>query len=69
MSLVLRLYRMQWMDENGVEQTEKFDGFLARLFQHEEAHLRGLINLDEAVKGGIEMATFDPLAEKLRNAR
>lgn len=57
---------MEWTDENGEKRKEKFDGFLARLYQHEEAHLRGSINLDEAVKGGIEFATFDPLKEQLR---
>ena len=60
---------MKWMDNEGVEHQEKFDGFLARLYQHEEAHLRGIINLDEAFAGGIEFATFDPLKEQLRNSK
>jgi len=60
---------MEWVDENGVRQSGKFDGFLARLYQHEEAHLRGLINLDEALEGGIEFALFDPLKEQLRKTR
>lgn len=58
---------MEWTDENGEKHKEKSDGFLARLRQHEEAHLRGIINLDEAKKGGIEFATFDPLKEQLRS--
>lgn len=57
---------MEWTDEKGAEHKEKVDGFLARLYQHEEAHLRGVINLDEAKSGGIEFATFDPLKEQLR---
>lgn len=57
---------MEWTDGNGEKYKEKFDGFLARLYQHEEAHLRGIINLDEAIEGGIEFATFDPLKEQLR---
>lgn len=60
---------MEWLDINGEKQNQKFDGFLARLYQHEEAHLRGIINLDEASKGGIEFATFNPLEQKLRNTR
>jgi len=60
---------MEWTDEEGKRHREKFDGFLARLYQHEEAHLRGKLNLDEADEGGIEFACFDPLKEKLRKSR
>jgi peptide deformylase len=60
---------MEWTDENGGKHKEKFDGFKARLYQHEEAHLRGIINLDEAATGGIEFSTFDPLKEQLRSKR
>ena len=60
---------MEWMDEKGMKRSEKFDGFKARLYQHEEAHLRGRLNLDDAVTGGIEFVTFDPLKEQLRNVR
>lgn len=60
---------MEWVDANGNKQSGKFDGFLARLYQHEEAHLRGKLNLDEASEGGIEFALFDPLKEELRKTR
>lgn len=60
---------MEWFDVNGTKHEEKFDGFLARLYQHEEAHLRGKLNLDEVSEGGIEFALFDPLQEKLRKTR
>ena len=60
---------MEWTSVDGCKHKEKFDGFLSRLYQHEEAHLRGVINLDEATTGGIEFATFDPLNEKLRQKR
>jgi peptide deformylase len=60
---------MEWTDKNGINQRKNVDGFLARLYQHEEAHLRGLINLDEAAPGGIEIALFDPLKEQLRTVR
>jgi peptide deformylase len=60
---------MQWTDEFGKKHQEKFGDFLARLYQHEEAHLRGILNLDEAEKGGIEVLNFDPLQEKIRDKR
>jgi len=60
---------MEWTDIEGQKHKQKIDGFLARLYQHEEAHLRGVINLDEAITGGIEFATFDPLKEQLRQSR
>lgn len=57
---------MRWTDENGKEQEKQFDSFMARLLQHEEAHLRGVPNLDEACDGTIEIFTGDPLQEKIR---
>ena len=60
---------MEWTDNDGEKHKEKFEGFLARLYQHEEAHLRGIVNLDEAAPQGIEFATFDPLREQLRKTR
>ena len=60
---------MEWLDVEGKSHKEKVDGFLARLYQHEEAHLRGKLNLDEAADGGIEFMLFDPLKEQLRDKR
>jgi peptide deformylase len=57
---------LEWQDEKGKKYHQKAEGFLARLWQHEEAHLRGLVNIDESYPRGIEFITFDPLAEKLR---
>lgn len=57
---------MEWTDKNGERRSEKFDGFKARLYQHEEAHLRGRLNLDDVASGGIQFITFDPLKEQLR---
>ncbi len=54
---------------HGVRSEKTVDGFLSRLYQHEEAHLRGVVNLDEAEPGGIIFATFDPLKEQLRSTR
>lgn len=60
---------MEWTDEQGAKISEKFDGFKARLYQHEEAHLRGRLNLDDAVSGGIEFVTSDPIKEQLRDTK
>jgi peptide deformylase len=60
---------MEWTDIEGKKYQEKFAGFPARLYQHEEAHLRGIVNLDEAIPQGIEFVTFDPLKEPLRKTR
>ena len=60
---------MEWLGEEGELHTKKFGGFLSRLYQHEEAHLRGKLNLDEATPGGIEFALFDPLKEQLRKLK
>jgi len=60
---------MSWVDVEGIPQEQKFDDFWARLIQHEEDHLRGVVNLDVAHPGGIELVTFDPLKEELRTTR
>jgi len=60
---------MEWTDVEDTKHTQKFEGFLARLYQHEESHLRGIVNLDEAAPQGIEILTFDPLKEQLRKNR
>ena len=52
---------MGWIDREGNNQEKKVEGFLARLYQHEQRHLLGIVNLDECEPGGIELATFDPL--------
>jgi peptide deformylase len=57
---------LEWTDGNGGRRSQKFDGVKGRLLQHEEAHLRGRLNLDEAVHGGIQFATFDPSKEQPR---
>ena len=60
---------MEWTDIEGTKHKEKIEGFLARLYQHEEAHLRGIVNLDQVSPQGIEFAVFDPLKEQLRKVR
>lgn len=58
--------KMKWVDEKNVLHHEKFSDFMARLIQHEVAHLGGTLNLDEAVPGTLEVVNSDPLKEKLR---
>ena len=58
---------LAWVDENGKKQKKEFDGFLARLLQHEYYHLKGVVNLDLAEKGTIDFLTTNPLEEKLRD--
>lgn len=60
---------MEWMDDNGNQRSEKVEGFKARLYQHEEAHLRGRLNFDDTAPGGIQFVDFDPLKEQLRDTR
>lgn len=57
---------MIWVDKNGNKQRKTFNGFLARLIQHEYDHLDGIVNLDKAILGTISLVTDDPLKEVLR---
>lgn len=57
---------IEYTDEFGNFTMEDADGFLARLLQHEYDHLEGVVNLDIAEAGTIEMMLTDPLEEKLR---
>ncbi|MEK7550619.1 MAG: peptide deformylase [Patescibacteria group bacterium] len=56
---------LKWTNEAGKLQKQKFDSFMARLIQHEYAHLLGETNLDAAENKTIEFAK-NPLEEKLR---
>lgn len=60
---------MEWTDTDGKEHKKEFDSFMARLLQHEEAHLRGVPNLDEDCDRTIEIFTGNPLEEKIRESK
>lgn len=60
---------MKWTDKNSEPQEQTFDGFMARLIQHEEDHLHGHVNVDIALPGTLEIVSSDPLEEKLRTQR
>ena len=38
--------RLRWVDENFAEHDEEFEGFLARIIQHEYDHLEGKVYID-----------------------
>lgn len=38
--------RLHWLDENFEEHDEEFDGFFARILQHEYDHLEGKVYID-----------------------
>ncbi|MDO4320742.1 MAG: peptide deformylase [Bacteroidales bacterium] len=38
--------RMRWLDENFEQHEQEFDGFLARIIQHEYDHLEGRVYID-----------------------
>ncbi len=58
---------MDWTDALGKHQVKETDGVLARLWQHEQRHLVGEINVDIALPGSLEIITSDPLKETLRD--
>lgn len=58
--------KMEWTDENGARDEKEFDGFMARLLQHEYDHLEGIVNLDICERGSIEFVVTDLKLEKLR---
>ncbi len=58
--------KLEWIDENRQKQIQDFDGFLARLLQHEYGHLEGILNIDCCVSGSIEFTIKNPLEEKIR---
>ncbi|WP_413112177.1 peptide deformylase [Thaumasiovibrio sp. DFM-14] len=41
---------VEYLDENSQIQRAKFDGFIARIFQHELDHLNGMTFLDRAIE-------------------
>lgn len=57
---------LEYTNEKGKRVIEKYDGFMARLIQHELDHLEGVVNLDKAISGTVDYKFGDPLKEKLR---
>lgn len=57
---------ISYTNEGGESVTEEYEGFWARLIQHEYDHLQGIVNVDKAVFGTIEYRFGNPKAEKIR---
>ena len=55
-----------WTTVNGKIVTDRLSGFEARIFQHELDHLDGILCVDIAEPGSVNLRLEDPLAEKLR---
>ncbi len=58
---------MEYTDEHGNFNIKEYDGFIARLLQHEYDHLDGILNIDIAEAGTVEVMNSDPFLEKLRD--
>jgi peptide deformylase len=58
--------RLRFIDKNGIEQEKSYDGFWARLLQHEYDHLEGIINVMKTDQNNIELLCQNPLDEILR---
>lgn len=58
---------LSYTDVNNQLITVQYQGFMARLIQHEYDHLLGVVNLDRAIPGTIDYCFGDPLQEKLRD--
>jgi peptide deformylase len=62
-----RSIKLEYIDEYGNFNVKESDGFMARLLQHEYDHLEGVLNIDIAEPGTIEVMNSDPFLEKLRD--
>lgn len=62
-----RSITMEYVDEYGNFNLREYDGFMARLLQHEYDHLEGVLNIDIAEAGTVEVMNSDPFLEKLRD--
>ena len=57
---------ISYTNQNGEKVTEEYDGFWARLIQHEYDHLQGIVNVDKATIGTIDYRFGDPKEQKIR---
>lgn len=58
--------RAQWSTADGKIHDAWLEGFEARIFQHELDHLNGVLCVDIAEPGSLNLRTEDPLAETFR---
>jgi len=59
---------VQYLTQSGENKIEKFEGFIARVFQHEYDHLKGLVYLDniETTKDIIAEEVYFKMGEKAK---
>jgi len=57
---------ISFIDKDNNQKEESFDGFWARLLQHEYDHLDGIVNIHKTDVDDISIISNDPLKEKLR---
>ena len=57
--------QVEYWDEEGKKQTEWFEGFLARVFQHEIDHLNGMLFIDR-VKDTRTVMTIREFTKRMR---
>lgn len=62
-----RSITLEYTDECGNFNIKEYDGFMARLLQHECDHLQDILNVDIAEPGTIEEMNSDLFLEKLRD--
>jgi peptide deformylase len=55
-----------WTTAEGKMITERLSGFEARIFQHELDHLAGVLCVDLAEPGTVNLSTEDPVLETFR---
>jgi peptide deformylase len=60
---------LSFIDNEGIQKEEMFDGFLARLLQHEYDHVEGVVNIRKAKPLDVAIVMSDPLGEKLREKK
>jgi len=62
---------VEYYTRDGEKRTEKFEGFLARIFQHEFDHLNGLVYLDriDRTKEHLEIATDEGYENMKKNKK
>jgi peptide deformylase len=60
---------LSYIDKDNNQKEEEFDGFWARLLQHEFDHLEGIVNVYKTDPNNISIITNDPLKEELRDSK
>jgi peptide deformylase len=60
---------LTYIDKDNNHKVEKYDGFWARLLQHEYDHLEGIVNIHKTKVNDISVINAAPLKEVLRKVK